>query len=563
MLRDPFDLVGEVLNGQFRVEAVAGAGELSVVYQGRSVAEAPIAVKCLDLPATLDGARVRTLAEGFHLGARLHHRLSHGNPHVAQSIAIGSVLAKSGMIVPYLVREWLEGEPLASELARRRAERRQGRSLEETIALLAPAFDAVVEAQAENEAHLALNPRNLFVVQRGERRALQVLDFGVARAMNEQRALLPEYAAPEQLDPSLGAPGPWSDVYTLAVVTLECLSDRQVVSGRAAALDERRRPTPRSLGVTIPRELEMALSRALSREPDRRQSSVAELWGAVKNAMNPPAAVAGAVPSRRLVMPSSPSVGTIPFGFDPRKPDEPTYVPSPPQVDPDLPPVHAVTTPLAPRVETPALPAVIVAMETPVPTPAPGELPPVPPPSPTFPGIEQSRRVSRARRVWVVALAAVVGLGAGTVLVALFLQHRAGAGAESGRAEMSAMPPAPAPVPAPASSSDSAPGSASSPVPAPAVTLPPLDHFPAGTAKQALDAVSGEVTKCRKGKVWGIATATVTFGNDGAVSHVAISVPLTGTATGACVSDTLSTAHVPPYAGKPGVVAYRFFVSAK
>ena len=32
MERDPFDLVGNVLDGQYRVDAVGGLGELSVVY---------------------------------------------------------------------------------------------------------------------------------------------------------------------------------------------------------------------------------------------------------------------------------------------------------------------------------------------------------------------------------------------------------------------------------------------------------------------------------------------------------------------------------------------------
>jgi hypothetical protein len=63
--------------------------------------------------------------------------------------------------------------------------------------------------------------------------------------------------------------------------------------------------------------------------------------------------------------------------------------------------------------------------------------------------------------------------------------------------------------------------------------------------------------------VWGIATATVHFGNDGTVSKVEISVPFTGTPTGACVSETLATARVGAFGGKPGIVPYRFYVAPK
>jgi hypothetical protein len=82
-------------------------------------------------------------------------------------------------------------------------------------------------------------------------------------------------------------------------------------------------------------------------------------------------------------------------------------------------------------------------------------------------------------------------------------------------------------------------------------------------AKQALDAAGRETVHCKRGKVWGIAEAVVTFGNDGTVGHVAVGVPFTGTTTAACVTDALSVARVPPFAGKPGVVTHRFFVPPK
>jgi hypothetical protein len=85
----------------------------------------------------------------------------------------------------------------------------------------------------------------------------------------------------------------------------------------------------------------------------------------------------------------------------------------------------------------------------------------------------------------------------------------------------------------------------------------------AATAKQALDTTAHEVSQCRHGKVWGIASATVTFGNDGSVTHVTVGVPFTGTATGQCVADALGSVHVGPFGGKPGVLSYRFYVSPR
>src|SRR6516162_4863523 len=123
MDRDPFDLVGDVLDGQFRVDAFAGEGDLSLVYKGHHLGlDAPVAIKCLNLPATLDSALVRPLVENFKDAGRVHYRLARRNLNIAQSIASGTTLApRTGAVVPYLVREWFEGESLAVDLEKRRA----------------------------------------------------------------------------------------------------------------------------------------------------------------------------------------------------------------------------------------------------------------------------------------------------------------------------------------------------------------------------------------------------------------------------------------------------------
>jgi hypothetical protein len=91
----------------------------------------------------------------------------------------------------------------------------------------------------------------------------------------------------------------------------------------------------------------------------------------------------------------------------------------------------------------------------------------------------------------------------------------------------------------------------------------PAAHFPAVAAKQALDAAAHEAKTCKRGKVWGIGSANVTFASDGTVSHVAVGVPFTGTPTGQCVADALSGAKVQPFAGKALPITVKFFVSMK
>src|SRR5215472_6911673 len=123
MSQDPFDLVGDVIDGIYRVDSFAGEGDLSVVYKGHHQGvDAPVAIKCLNLPATLDPALVKPLVESFVEGGRLHYRLARGNLNIAQSLASGTTLApRTGEVVPYIVREWFDGCSLADFFAKRQA----------------------------------------------------------------------------------------------------------------------------------------------------------------------------------------------------------------------------------------------------------------------------------------------------------------------------------------------------------------------------------------------------------------------------------------------------------
>ncbi len=300
ILDDPFDLVGDVIDGQFRVDAVAGEGGLSVVYRGwhQSVA-ATVAIKCLNLPATLDPSLVEPFVESFREGTKIQYRLSRGNLNIAQSLASGSTLApRTGNLVPYLVREWLEGQSLASYFGERRTKKLGGLKLDDVIALLDGAADGLGFAHAQGVAHHAVNPSNLFVVETSGRPGVKILDFGLAKAASDPavqmpglRVLLPEYAAPEQIDRQLGEPGPWTDVYSLALITMEALLGAPVFASKegapAAQIDPVLRPSARIAGLGLRPAVRDVLGRAVALEPKKRPASASEFWAALKSAASP------------------------------------------------------------------------------------------------------------------------------------------------------------------------------------------------------------------------------------------------------------------------------------
>lgn len=304
---DPFGLAGQVLDGQFRVDGYVGEGGFSVVYRGTHVGlTEPIAIKCLKLPPALGSALVESFIKRFRDESRLHYRLSQGHLHIARSIASGTTVAPAtSALVPYTVLEWLEGRSLADELDERRRRGMHGRPLPEVVKLLDSAIDALAYAHAQGVVHRDLNPGNLFLTKTPAGTKLKVLDFGVAkiladstlamgpgaRTLGNVRIFTPTYGAPEQFDDRVGAIGPWTDVYAIALVILEVLTDRTVMEGEhigdlaAKALDPDHRPTPRALGVPVGDEVEAAMARAVALAPTERQGDAGELWGMLKHAL--------------------------------------------------------------------------------------------------------------------------------------------------------------------------------------------------------------------------------------------------------------------------------------
>jgi serine/threonine protein kinase len=313
---DPYGLVGQVLDGQFRVDRFVGEGGFSTVYQGTHVGlSEPIAIKCLKLPPALGSALVQSFIQRFRDESRIQYRLSQGNLHIVRSMASGTTIAPAtSALVPYTVLEWLEGRSLADDFNERRAAGLSGRSLIEGVQLLDTAVDALAYAHAQGVVHRDLNPGNFFLARTPVGIKLKILDFGVAKVMVDSaiamgptartvgnvRIFAPAYGAPEQFDERVGAIGPWTDVYALALVVLEALTDRTVMEGEhlgqfaEKALFTAVRPGPRSLGVAVGDEVEKVFVRALAVNPTDRPRDAGEWWGLLKHSMQRDAGAARA-----------------------------------------------------------------------------------------------------------------------------------------------------------------------------------------------------------------------------------------------------------------------------
>ena len=261
--------------GEFTVLEPAGRGAMGVVFRAlQDGLERHVAVKVLD-PVLDDGGRSRLR---FLQEARAAARLAH--PNVVSVIAVGEQDGHA-----WYAMEWIEGESLASLLARRRSEQRTPDRdwCRESAALVAKIAHALQHAHDHGLLHRDVKPGNILVDERGEP---HLADFGLvkdatAATMTHSGDVVgsPAYMSPEQLrgDRSLDAR---SDVYSLGVTLYECLTlarpfEAASVDRLARRIASEAPVPPRRLVPVIEDPLQRVCLRAIAAEPGARYASAA------------------------------------------------------------------------------------------------------------------------------------------------------------------------------------------------------------------------------------------------------------------------------------------------
>src|SRR5512145_926799 len=210
MPHDLFELVGKTIAGKYAVLEVAGDGGFAVVYRGmHQRLGQPVAIKVLKIPPHFEPGTRQIFIEKFSSEGRILSNLA-DHPSIVRVLDFGTTPGAEGEVF-YLVLEWLEGRDLETIFA----ENRPVFSEADAIALLRPAIEAVALAHAEGIAHRDLKPANLYLAQTKLGPRIKVLDFGIAKAIQEGeqtaqltdhtssgfRAFTPSHGAPEQFRP--------------------------------------------------------------------------------------------------------------------------------------------------------------------------------------------------------------------------------------------------------------------------------------------------------------------------------------------------------------------------
>ena len=262
--------------GRYEITGEIGRGGAAIVHLARQTdLDRQVALKEL----SVSNVTPPDFARRFLRESRVAGSLSHPN-----IVTVYEYLEQDG--VPYIVMEYLPRgslRPFVGTLA---------------PAMLAGVLEGVLAglmcAEAAGVVHRDLKPENILVTADGR---VKLADFGIAKATNEVGTDLyvtetgmtvgtPSYMAPEQ---ALGeAVGPWTDLYSVGVMTWEQLVGRVPFS-------ETRNPTAVLLrhvneqippAITARADVDPALSRwaetLTANEPGQRVQTAAEAWDALE-----------------------------------------------------------------------------------------------------------------------------------------------------------------------------------------------------------------------------------------------------------------------------------------
>jgi serine/threonine-protein kinase len=314
-------LIGRTVLGRYRLGRRLGAGGMGAVYEAEQLAVGrAVAVKVLRSDLTSHG-QVR---DRFRREAEVIGRLRH--PHTIQLIDFGET--DDGLVV--MVTELLLGQPLDALLTET-----GGLSLVETLLLGEQVAGSLVEAHALGLVHRDLKPANVFVTRVSGEPFAKVLDFGIARVMDEGATKLtstgqifgtPRYMSPEQAASTTTVDGR-SDLYSLGLILFECAAGAPPFRATTAiqylaAHSTQVPPRLRELRPDAPADLEALVVQLLAKSPDERpqtaehvRQSLAALrarlrGGSTQAEFQPasaPSAGISAAPTRRAGAPEVPA----------------------------------------------------------------------------------------------------------------------------------------------------------------------------------------------------------------------------------------------------------------
>lgn len=264
-------MVGRTLAGRYEVVDAIARGGMSVVYRGLDkTLGREVGVKVVSLAAASDAA-LENFRERFRREAASAARIQH--PNVVQIFDYGT---DPELELDFIVMELLRGRDLKEAMIERPL------TPPEALRILVDAARGVAAGHRAGIVHRDVKPANVFLIGDDEIDTVKILDFGIAKPLDDDPELglttigslphSPAYASPEQLDMSAPVTAS-SDVYQLGLIGYEMLAGKRPFDAeeRAAVRGGEDVPLPETEAwSSVPVRVREVIQRALRPRPADR-----------------------------------------------------------------------------------------------------------------------------------------------------------------------------------------------------------------------------------------------------------------------------------------------------
>ncbi|MFI9580717.1 protein kinase [Streptomyces sp. NPDC052236] len=270
---------GSVAGGRYRLRDLLGEGGMASVYLAYdSALDRQVAIKTLHTEL----GREQSFRERFRREAQAVAKLSH--PNIVSVFDTGED-ELDGSMMPYIVMEYVEGQPLGSVL-QADIQRYGAMPADKALKVTADVLAALETSHEMGLVHRDIKPGNVMMTKRG---VVKVMDFGIARAMQSgvtsmtQTGMVvgtPQYLSPEQ---ALGrGVDARSDLYSVGIMLFQLLTGRIPFDADSAlaiayAHVQEEPVAPSSVNRSVTQAMDALVARALKKNPNERFPSAAAM----------------------------------------------------------------------------------------------------------------------------------------------------------------------------------------------------------------------------------------------------------------------------------------------
>jgi tRNA A-37 threonylcarbamoyl transferase component Bud32 len=278
----PFTLEGQML-GKYRVLEALGRGGMAQVYRGyHPTLDRYVAIKVLRVDLVDDENFLKRFRHEAHAVSGLRH---------ANIVQVFDFDVQDDYY--FMVMELLEGDTLRARLNDYRL-KKQRMPLDEIVRILVDVLSGLAYAHSEGIIHRDIKPANIMLTKKGQ---AVLTDFGIAQILGSTKVTVSgalmgtlNYMAPEQgLEGRCDAR---SDIYSLGIVLFEMLTGYTPFDADTplAILMKHLNdplPLPSQLDPSLPPSLEQVVLKTLSKAPEDRYQSAAEMAAALQRLEEP------------------------------------------------------------------------------------------------------------------------------------------------------------------------------------------------------------------------------------------------------------------------------------